>query len=802
MAISTLPPAPSRTDPSTFSDKADALLGALSTFVTEANATAAAMNLNDTTDISASSVAIGQGAKTFTVTASKSFQPGMWLVIADTAAPSTNQMFGSVTSYSGTTLVMDITNTIGSGTKTAWTISQSAPSGAMTAFYPDPSQSDQGAATVAGNLTVKDFVDSNGTSKIASIVLRRGSTGNNTDYTFLTSGSIPSNIALRLEPGARVNLTGVNLTVGNFPNEGNLTQTVTGDGLLVLSGGACNVAYSEWWGARADGNGAGGGTESSSAIAKALVCGVGHVALLAGVYRCDSAIVINTEACILSGNNWASILDFTNLGSGSGLTILQNGVAIEKFKIHGNLSIIGLDIHGSCGIIGATSIDIDNCNIGFHTDFTWENQFDKIFISQCNLGWECQSQTNAVVANSLSIVNCKCPITFQNAGGIYLSSPTFQNITDPATLYAITLRQSSIVLTNPYFENLNNAELALLGGNGDTISSSLIINGGMGPGTKDILYYPLGEYPPTISVRGLQGGCGIRTLETSGYSPLDDAVLSNTDDYNQTNFCGIPVKDSNGSPEIWFDCQHTLGNASNYYNSPDKFATFTRAGAITQGYLDLVPGAAYVLVYAVRRTNPSQGVTIRWYHGGFGGSVIQTAGLAAVPLNTEPFKLQFLPFRAVDDTLGIIFDYYATGIELKVLKLLKGHVFPRLDIHKDMEIYNSGYPVNGLWLRNSRIWDFNPESAAPMGWICRFRFDTTLSVGEPSGETSMAVVAGTGSLDGDIIGVLQDNGVIHWTTIASGGGSTTLVLTIALTADAAAGNAVYILRWKGMANLL
>lgn len=125
--ITALPPAPSRADPANFSDEADALLGALDEFVTETNAVAVAMNLNDTSDVSSSSVLIGLGAKTFTVTADKSFLPGMYLVIADDAAPSTNSMVGQITSYSGTTLIMNITAISGSGTKSAWTISQSVP---------------------------------------------------------------------------------------------------------------------------------------------------------------------------------------------------------------------------------------------------------------------------------------------------------------------------------------------------------------------------------------------------------------------------------------------------------------------------------------------------------------------------------------------------------------------------------------------------------------------------------------------------------------------------------------------------
>lgn len=131
MPITALPTPPSRSDtPANFVTKADAFIAALPQFITEANDQAALLTLASTTDTSVTSNAIGTGAKTFTVSAGKSFQPGMYLVIADTAAPSTNSMYGQVTSYSGTSLVMNILSALGSGTKTAWTISQSAAGGA------------------------------------------------------------------------------------------------------------------------------------------------------------------------------------------------------------------------------------------------------------------------------------------------------------------------------------------------------------------------------------------------------------------------------------------------------------------------------------------------------------------------------------------------------------------------------------------------------------------------------------------------------------------------------------------------
>lgn len=92
----------------------------------QVNATALAMNLNSTNDVSVTSNSISKTEKTFTVTPGKSFQKGMYLVIADTTAPSTNSMFGQVTSYEETALVISILSISGSGTYANWTISQSS----------------------------------------------------------------------------------------------------------------------------------------------------------------------------------------------------------------------------------------------------------------------------------------------------------------------------------------------------------------------------------------------------------------------------------------------------------------------------------------------------------------------------------------------------------------------------------------------------------------------------------------------------------------------------------------------------
>lgn len=75
---------------------------------------------------STTSLTIGTGSTTLTVGKGLPFAVGQYLVIAQTSAP-TNYMFGQVTAYNSATgsLTVNVTQTGGSGTVAAWTISLS-----------------------------------------------------------------------------------------------------------------------------------------------------------------------------------------------------------------------------------------------------------------------------------------------------------------------------------------------------------------------------------------------------------------------------------------------------------------------------------------------------------------------------------------------------------------------------------------------------------------------------------------------------------------------------------------------------
>jgi len=109
------------------------------------------------------------------------------------------------------------------------------------------SEPDQGAATARGNVTVKDCVDAIGAATKGTIVFRHDSDGEATDYVFRSSTTVPGNITLVFENGARLRIPeGVTLTINGGIEAAPMQQIFSGDGKVTGSPNV-TVIHPEWW---------------------------------------------------------------------------------------------------------------------------------------------------------------------------------------------------------------------------------------------------------------------------------------------------------------------------------------------------------------------------------------------------------------------------------------------------------------------------------------------------------------------------------------------------------------------------
>jgi hypothetical protein len=120
--------------------------------VAETTVAAATSSLGGATTNSTSttSLSIATGSKSLTLVESgKAYTIGQYVIIASTASP-TNYMVGQVTSFSGTSLVVNVTLINGSGTIAAWSISVTA----VANYLPLAGGTMTGAITFAAGQTV------------------------------------------------------------------------------------------------------------------------------------------------------------------------------------------------------------------------------------------------------------------------------------------------------------------------------------------------------------------------------------------------------------------------------------------------------------------------------------------------------------------------------------------------------------------------------------------------------------------------------------------------------------------------
>lgn len=127
-----------------------------STYATNASysATSAASLAAGITATSVTSLSITSGAsRTFTTQSGKQFSAGVRVRASSAAAPATNYMEGVVTSYSGTSLIVTMDNSGGSGTYADWNISIAGDKGATGAAGAGATWTSLGTLTTTSGAT-------------------------------------------------------------------------------------------------------------------------------------------------------------------------------------------------------------------------------------------------------------------------------------------------------------------------------------------------------------------------------------------------------------------------------------------------------------------------------------------------------------------------------------------------------------------------------------------------------------------------------------------------------------------------
>lgn len=200
------------------------------------------------TTTSATSFAIGTGSKVFTTAAALNLAVGATVKAANTPTPA-NYMAGTITAISGTSLTVNVTETGGSGTFAAWTISPSGLTG--------PQGTTGNAATIAvGTVTTgaagsSAVITNAGTSSAAVFNFTipqgvQGTTGNTGPANTLSIGTVTTGAA---GSSAAATITGtapnqtLNLTIPQgAAGAGSPDATTTSKGSIQLAGDLSGTA--------------------------------------------------------------------------------------------------------------------------------------------------------------------------------------------------------------------------------------------------------------------------------------------------------------------------------------------------------------------------------------------------------------------------------------------------------------------------------------------------------------------------------------------------------------------------------
>lgn len=168
-----------------------------------------------------------------------------------------------------------------------------------------------------------------------------------------------------------------------------------------------------------------------------------------------------------------------------------------------------------------------------------------------------------------------------------------------------------------------------------------------------------------------------------------------------------------------------------------------------------------------------------------------TAG-ASLAANISPgyirrSEVKFIRVSAFCSTAGLI---KSMGVSIFTQALGRGSTEMATHAQLSLPVLD-GAPTRGYVPFNYAVWD---KTAKVMRWVS-YQWETKLNGALSAGNTSATVSAAGSIANGDIVGILLDNGTTHWSAISALAGSTFTISAIPAGRSAANGARVVFNRW-------
>lgn len=243
--------------------------------------------------------------------------------------------------------------------------------------------------------SVKNIIDQIDPNRKATLVFAHesGYLDEDTTYCFVTNEVIPSNITVKVEPGAIIDVTDCTVTINGYFEAG-LHQCILlhGDASVDFGDGFVQEVYPQWWGAKADGV-----TDDTIASRKALNTGK-KVRFVDGTYLISDVLEIKTTGQNVVGEGYNSILQ---LDANSNCDILNvwgfvSGVHSSAFRV--NILDLHLDGDGSNQTSESNGISLDGYNHFCHIERVFINDIRDAGITFTSSDYTCnQNYINAYI---------------------------------------------------------------------------------------------------------------------------------------------------------------------------------------------------------------------------------------------------------------------------------------------------------------------------------------------------------------------------------------------------------------------